>query len=295
MATYRIGGLANIRARLKSLITQIVVHLFHVFDRHPLLLRAFTAPLRLKPVWGFGKIVLVTGDRQVREVLARDDDFPIAEDRAAKFLTGAFVLGMSRTAQFQHERAILEHVVKREDRARIETLVDAESARLVNLAKPRQTIDVVKELSTPVGKTLIHEYFGVRDTHDGRLHDHLRKLGAMIASPHAELPTFRRSAEASAVELFTHVSAEIQASTGALLWGNPPPTTTVLQRLVLCSLTSGGAFDAEAVRRNMTGVLLPGSALVTRAFAICVVELFARRHAALLHVARQAVDSGNKA
>jgi len=44
----------------------------------------------------------------------------------------------------------------------------------------------------------------------------------------------------------------------------------------------------------MTGVLLPGSALVTRAFAISVVELFSRRHKALLRVARQAVESGNK-
>src|SRR6185436_19287131 len=155
MATYRTGGLSNIRAWCTRQLTKLTVGAFCLFDRHPRLMRAATAVFRVKPVWCLGSNVFVTGDRQIREVLSRDDDFPLPEERAAKFLTGPFVPGMSRTAQFQKERAILEHAVKREDLPRIEALVDAESARRVDAARPHGHLDIVEGLSTPVGKTLL--------------------------------------------------------------------------------------------------------------------------------------------
>src|SRR5262245_55939400 len=234
MATYRTGGLANIGGRFHRLLTWLAVRVFVVLDRRPRLMRAVGALLRVKPVWCFGSNVLVTGDRQVREVLSRDHDFPIPEARAAKFLTGSFMLSMGPTAQYRKERSILEHAVKREDRARVEGLIDDASARCVDRARSRSThmLDVVKDLSTPVGKKLLTDYFGVADTQKNDLHDHLRRLGAMIASPRGEEADFRYQAEQSAIVLFGHITEAIRETERTVKWGSPPPIkATVLQRL----------------------------------------------------------------
>src|SRR5215471_1076658 len=161
MATYRTGGLADIGVRFNRLLIWLAVHVFVALDRRPRLMRTLGALLRVKPVWCLGRNVLVTGDRQVREVLSRDHDFPIPEARAAKFLTGSFVLSMGPTAQYRKERALLEHAVKRGDGARVEALIDCESARRIARVRSNGTLDVIQDLSTPVGKRLLTDYFGV--------------------------------------------------------------------------------------------------------------------------------------
>jgi len=236
-----------------------------------------TSFLRLKPVWRMGQTVLVTGDRQVVEVLSRDDDFPLPDKRSEKFLTGAFVLGMSRTPQFVLERRELETVVDENDRPRIEALADASSQAAVSQAKSAGTLDVVSGLCTPVGRAILQDYFGVPNA-DLKLLDDLRLLGAMVASPHQELEEFREQAEAAASRVHNVISVVIDDVRRALagqtsLNGH----ATVLERLVLRSQTGKNGFDREDVRRNITGVLLPGSALVARAFATALVQLFKRK------------------
>src|SRR4029079_5324083 len=104
MGTYVAGGF-NIRGFLKPYALGLFIWVFHKFDRHPWLMRILHGFFRLKPVWQWGHTVLVTRDRQVHDALRRDDDFPLPELRASKFLTGPFVLGMTRTPQFELERA----------------------------------------------------------------------------------------------------------------------------------------------------------------------------------------------
>jgi cytochrome P450 len=267
----------------------LFIRLFHFVDRRPLVMRCLNACLRVKPVWVFGRTVLVTGDRQVRDVLSRDDDFPLPEDRAAKFLTGAFVLGMTRTPQFEMERAELRRVVMREDRDRIRELSLLHSKCAVAEAASRGQLDVV-EISTAVGKALIREYFGVNEYPSGRtfeespgkkadLADDLRLLGAMIASPDSARDKFRQRAEKAAVRAFLHLDNELSAAERELAGQRYlPEPATVLKRLVFRRLTGQNELDPDAVRRNIIGVLLPGAALVTRAFATSLVQLLKRRY-----------------
>ena len=205
MATYITGGFSLARMVWQPLAIWLFIRLFHFVDRRPLVMRCLNACLRVKPVWVFGRTVLVTGDRQVRDVLSRDDDFPLPEDRAAKFLTGAFVLGMTRTPQFEMERAELRRVVKREDSDRIRELSLVHSRCAVAKAASQGQLDVV-EISTAVGKAahsrvLWRERVPPGETFEespgkkADLADDLRLLGAMIASPDSARDEFRQRAE----------------------------------------------------------------------------------------------------
>src|SRR5512134_1019599 len=129
MDTYAAPGpLARWRKRMAL---RVFVGIFHFFDRRPRALRALHACLRIKPVWRVGRTVLVTGDRQVADTLRRDDDFPLPEKRAAKFLAGPFILGMATTPEFRRERESIEQALPPSDAEWVRKLAAAVSAEAV--------------------------------------------------------------------------------------------------------------------------------------------------------------------
>ena len=277
MGTYATGGFSTALARwLKHAALCAFITAFHFFDRHPVALRALHACLRIKPVWRAGRTVLVTGDRQVADALCRDDDFPLPDQRAAKFLAGPFILGMARTPEFVRERAAVEAALPPDDADWVGKLAAAESTAEIATVAAGGRLDVVKNLSTPVGRALIEHYFGIDDysNSDGpRIIDDLRRLGAMVASPDSELPQFQELADQAADRVAAHMEAAVEKAEQDICNGTYVGRDTVLRRLVFYYLKSGGAFDRNAVRRNISGVLLPGTALVNRAFATSVVQI----------------------
>jgi cytochrome P450 len=296
MATYNAGGFPVARW-LRRWAVAAFVGLFRLLDHRPRLARVVFALLRLCPVWRIGHTVLVTRDRQAREVLARDDDFPLPEERAAKFLTGAFVLGMTRTPQFQRDRRELQTVVSRTDRDRIRELAVKASHEGITAAGIGP-IDIVADLTRPVGVVLIRQYFGIT-TATVEFADQLRVLGAMVASPCSQREDFRETAGVAAQKVYERIDAAIDAAETricALLdqGRQLPDDATVLQRLVYRERKGVSGLDREAVRRNITGVLLPGAALVSRAFATALVQLLKKkrlRAAAIAATAARDLDA----
>src|SRR5262245_1252596 len=273
MASYRTEGFAP-REWLADWARGALIRLFHFFDQHPFALRVLHTLLRPRPVWRIGHSVLITGDRQARDVLNRDDDFPLPEKRATKFLHGPFILGMTRTPQFEAERKELAAALPKSDESWVQLLCDAVSLDAVQKVGARGHLDVVGDLSTPVGKELIRAYFGVNEYAAGRtpeLIEDLRKLGAMVASPDAERPEFQDAAGCAAVRVSVHVEQEIENTVQGLA-GVQTLTAreTVLRRLVF---NQSHRLNRDAVRRSIIGVLLPGTALVNRAFATSLVQL----------------------
>jgi len=280
MATYKTGGFSPLRLLMRP-ARGLFIAIFHYLDQHPLAMRALHVCLRARPVWRIGHSVIVTGDAQVVEALQRDDDFPLPDERAEKFLHGAFVLGMTRTPQFDLERAELKTVMPARDEGRVQRLCEVSSADAIGRVASGRSLDVVTDLSTPVGQFLIINYFGIPaayldDPNPLRFIDDLRQLGAMIASPNSLLPGFRAEAEAAAVRVFAHVDREVREAEENILTG-VPVADTVLTRLVFRRLQRGSGLNRDAVRRNIIGVLLPGVALVNRAFATAVVQLLKRK------------------
>lgn len=290
MPTYRAGGFSPMRL-LSRFAKWVFIQIFHCLDRHPLALRMFHVCFRARPVWRLGRTVLVTGDAQVVEALSRDDDFPLPDARAEKFLHGAFVLGMTRTPQFELERAELKAVMPETDENWVQRLSEVSSDAAIRAVARAGHLDIVNDLSTPVGRFLISYYFGITDT--PQLIDDLRRLGAMIASPDSVLPEFQAEAEQAAVRVFTHVDQEVRAAEDDILTGIHVGRDTVLRRLVFRQLRCSSGLDRDAVRRNIIGVLLPGVALVNRAFATAVVQLLKRRP--LRQALRMAIDENDPA
>ena len=89
---------------------------------------------------------------------------------------------------------------------------------------------------------------------------------------------FDKERSKAAVRAFLHLDNELGAAERELT-GQPylPEPATVLKRLVFRRLTGQNELDPDAVRRNIIGVLLPGAALVTRAFATSLVQLLKRK------------------
>jgi cytochrome P450 len=281
MGSYSTGGFAP-REWLTPAARWLLIRIFRFFDHHPFALRIFHALLRPRPVWRIGHTVLVTGDRQARDVLSRDDDFPLPEKRAAKFLHGPFILGMTRTPQFRVERAALTAALHLHDRDWVRRLCQVESAAAIQdvVSNSCDRLDVVADLSTRVGRFLILHYFGV--DYSGyptgcELIDDLRRLGAVVASPDAERPEFLAEAGEAAERVIRHVEQRLREAEDDIRQGSHIGRDTVLRRLIFNSMQPGCRMDHDAIRRNIIGVLLPGTALVNRAFATSLVQLLEKR------------------
>ncbi|MGC4081529.1 MAG: hypothetical protein QM736_05275 [Vicinamibacterales bacterium] len=239
--------------RLQTAVCEATVRLFRFVDDRPRLMRVIVHALAVKPVWRFGTTALVTGDRQVREVLERDHDFPLMDDREPKFLTGAFLLGMNRTPQHARERGLLEAAILRTDVSAVAALVRTTSQQQVDAARSIGHIDVVRQLSNPVGEMLLRDYFGVSTAND--VADDLRILGAMIASPRAMLPAFRNRAASAADRIVTSIASDIRIARAAAV--SAQRRDTVLQRMAdaagrtgVSDETGTARFDRRAAPRE---------------------------------------------
>ena len=80
----------------------------------PFLLRVASKILRLKPVLRLGQTTVVSGYEQVVKTLTADQDFTIAEINAARMnrISGPFLLGMDRGAQYDRENAAVHSIIK---------------------------------------------------------------------------------------------------------------------------------------------------------------------------------------
>ncbi len=196
MATYSVGGFSLTRCLLRPLAVWAFIRLFKLLDRHPRLMRVVAAFLRLRPLWRVGRTVLVTGDRQVRDVLKRDDDFPLPEKRAAKFLTGPFVLGMTPNASIP-DRTRRARAGRREGRC-------STHPRAVQGPRPAGN----RHRAGRPSRRRVGPLHSCRKCFDSRVLrrratrpdfvKYLRLLGALIASPESEREKFRRKAEVAA-------------------------------------------------------------------------------------------------
>ena len=292
MDTYAAPGLLS--RVWKGIALRMFVRIFHFFDRRPRALRALHACLRIKPVWRLGRTVLVTGDRQVADTLSRDGDFPLPEKRAEKFLAGPFILGMTTTPEFRRERESIEQALPPGDAEWVRTLAAAVSAEAVAKVTTKGVLDVVEHLSTPVGQALIEHYFGVDEYADSskvQLMNDLRLLGAVVASPDSELPKNKKNADQAANRVAAHMKAAVNRAEQDIRDGTHVGHDTVLRRIVHYYMKLGGTFDSDAARRNISGVLLPGTALVNRAFATSVVQILKRKP--LRQQATEAAEANN--
>jgi cytochrome P450 len=114
---------------------------------------------RIRPVAIFGKILVVTRARDVREVLERFDDFTLGDFIAPGMPWGTFLMTVDWRNQHAQERQLLQNAVHPTDTQKIRTIAAARCRRQIDAAGGQ--IDVVSQLLEPVVVDIAAEYYGI--------------------------------------------------------------------------------------------------------------------------------------
>lgn len=261
-------------------------------DNGPLLRKLAWPFLRVMPTIAFRNLVIVTRHADVQEVLARDEDFTVAEVNAVAMdrVNGPFILGMDRSPQTLRERSLLERCVHHGDTERIRAFAAATAAELVDQARPRGRVDVVQDLARPAAVRLVASYFGVPGPDEATLKRWMRTIFRETFLNGAGAADVRRAGEASAAELHAFTDDLIATRQAQIRAGEPTPDD-FLTRLVRLQADDETRLSDEGVRRNVGGVIVGAVETTSKAVAHATEQLL--RHRSAFEQARRAALAGD--
>ncbi len=242
------------------------------------LIRKLTWPLlRFKPILSVGKLVFVTRHEDVCEVLARDEDFTVAEGNAATMdrVNGPFILGMDRSPQYLRERSILQRCIHEGDADRIRAFVAATAAQLLERRQGSGRLDVVQDLARPAAVRLLASYFGVPGPDEPTMMRWMRTIFHETFLNVGGDPEVRRAGEASAAEFHAYADHLIGSRRSQIELGEPTPDD-FLTRLVRLQRDPESRLSDEGVRRNVAGVVVGAVETTSKATAHAIDELLRR-------------------
>jgi glutathione S-transferase len=211
-------------------------------------LRLASHLLRLKPVLRIGKTTVISAHAEVVKALLEDEKFTIAQINAARMdrISGPFILGMDRCAQFDSELAAIRSIVKPTDLDWVRRIVKETATSLVETARPIGRLDLSASYARISGARVVAQYFGVPGPSEHILMRWMRSLFWDVFLNRNDVPVVRQAADQSATELRAYLTALIAQRTreGA-------PGEDVLSRLI-----RAGTLDPDGVRRNITGIVV---------------------------------------
>jgi cytochrome P450 len=222
---------------------------------------------RLRPVFIFKKIMVVTRDREVREVLQRFDDFTLGDFIAPGMPWGTFLMTVDWRQQHAQERQWLQAAVCPADLGDIRDIVVARCRKQI-AAAPGQ-IDVVSQLLEPIVVDIADKYFGVPPLGgNSQMMAHaMRDLaGIIMVNPPAGSEPWLRS-RATIADVTKLLSNKISVTPAA---GTPSPSSPpgdLLTRLGqrLADPRRPNWFDQDWMRRYLIGLIATGGATIVRA------------------------------
>jgi len=240
----------------------------------PLLRQVAWPFLLFKPTLRLGDLVIVTRHADVREVLARDEDFTVAEVNGSAMdrVNGPFILGMDRSRQTLRERELLQRCVHDGDGDRIRSIVSTTAAELVDQTRVRGRIDVVQDLARPAAIRLVAEYFGVAGPDEPTMMRWMRAIFHETFLNGGGDQDVRRAGEAAAGEFHAY-SDDLIATRQAQIRAGQPTPDDFLTRLVRLQGDEGTRLSDEGVRRNIGGVVVGAVETTSKATAHAVDQL----------------------
>lgn len=220
---------------------------------------------------------LFTRAADVAEILARDDDFTIAEVNGARIeaASGPFVLARDAGPDYEREATFLRAVVPASDVARVAALTaELAAAQLASAGPPGPDgtvlLDAVAGYARPVAVELVQRWLGVTSPDPVTLGHWLR---ALFDSCFVTDDARSRAVTARIAPRFAdHLHALID---GARAHG--PDTTTVLGRMVdAAGRAPWDRVDDDAIRRNIAGLAVGAADTTAKAVALVLDELVRR-------------------
>lgn len=248
--------------------------------------------LRFMPTVAIRSIVIVTRHADVLEVLARDQDFTVADVNAVAMdrVNGPFILGMDRSPTGLRERSLLQRCVHAGDDERVRAFAAATAAELIEQARPRGRIDVVQDLARPAAVRMVAHHFGVAGPDEPTMQRWMRTIFHEAFLNAAGSPAVRRAAEASAAQLHAHLDRLIATRQDQIRSGAPTPDD-FLTRLVRMQDDEETRLSDEGVRRNVGGVIVGAVETTSKAVAHATEQLL--RHRKAFEHARAAALAGD--
>jgi cytochrome P450/glutathione S-transferase len=248
------------------------------FLLQPAILRPVFALLRQWfPILIVGKTAIISRYNDVIEVLKRDGDFTLSQINAPKIdkIDGPFILGMDAGPQYGQEQAALMQAVRRDDLEGIRAFVANEAAQLIEAARPQGRIDVVNGLARFVPVRLMASYFGILGPDDPTMMRWMRDIFHYIFANLTSAPSVLQDALNSSAELRQHMDAQI-----GLRKSQPDDhRDDVLGRLLALQDAAHPWLDDNAVRRNLSGVIVGSVDTTSKFVALAINELLRRPQA----------------
>ena len=246
---------------------------------------------RWKPVFTIGGKTVVTRRVHVLEILERDLDFTIAEinDANMRRVSGAFILGMDRSPEYDREAGLLRSAARRDDPERIRALVTEDAAQMVAAARPHGRLDVVGNLARPVATRLLDRYFGVPGPNEQLLGRWMRALFWDLFLNTGRDAKVEAAANAAGADLRLYLDALIAARRRELAGG--AAGDDFLTRLIAAASAPGAGLDDAGIRRNISGIIVGAVDTTVTATANAVDQLLRRPRA--LAAAREAALRGD--
>jgi cytochrome P450 len=233
---------------------------------------------RIRPVFIFKRLLVVTKAREVREVLERFDDFTLGDSIDPGMPWGTFLMTVDWRHQHTQERQLLQSAVHQTDINKIRAIV-TERCRLQIDAAGGQ-IDVVSQLLEPVVVDIAAKYFGIPPLAGckQKMAHAMRDLaGIIMVNPPVGSEPWSRS-RASIANVTAILLEELSRKSSAL--AGPPAArldddllTRLVQRLGVPGRPSW--FDEDWIRRYLTGLLATGGATIVRAGAQAIDRILA--------------------
>lgn len=247
--------------------------LFAALTGRAVLRPVFALFRRFAPLAKLGSRVLVSRDADVREVLARDEDFVIAPVNGPGIdrINGPFILAMDRGPEYARDHAALRTAARREDEERVRVLARDAAARAVDAARPQHRVEAVQRLTRAVPAEIVERYFGFPGPDRATLQRWLRNLFQDAFLNSLDDPFVRAAAVRSAAELtawaLPHIAARRAEGTAG--------ADDVLGRLIALGATHPFADD-DWVRRNIAGLVVGAVDTISRFSVLAVDELLRR-------------------
>lgn len=246
----------------------------------PIVLRFAFAILRhVSPVLVIGKRAFVTRHKHVIELLQRDQDFTIAEINGARTLrdNGPFVLSMDAGPQHDREKGFLNAVMLREDIERIREWAVKAATDQVKRASEGGRIELVQGLTRPVPLALIESYFGVPAHDRAEMMAWLRALFHDLFLNPGDDPEVVRAGVEAFQGLAPHLERVIAERRPTLAGADQVPDDVLGRMLARAAHDPAYAWvDDDAIRRNVSGLIIGALETTSKAAILAVEELLDR-------------------
>ncbi|WP_082081550.1 cytochrome P450 [Methylocucumis oryzae] len=245
-----------------------------------------------KPVVVIGKRAIVTRAVDVKQTLARDTEFTIAEINAPNMLrlNGPFFLGMDRSPQYSHEQSTLRRVIKPDEAALIRRVARKHCDDMIQAALPIGRIDVVSQLARPVARRFITDYLGVPGPDEVTMMRWLRALFHDLFLNLSNERSIQVTAEQAFHELGPYLLTLIEQRRELLKQGQV--FDDFLSRLVQGQLTGQNDFDDDAIRRNISGLIVGALDTTSMASTLIIEQMLAKPD--VMQRAKQVIDDEQK-